>query len=191
MKTKLTATFSILLIALMITGIGYALWDKNLHINGTVNTGKLDVIVISVASDDAPGHDPVPPGTVPGNDPDYTKDVAWTEAFVDVTNDPTMETIRIIIHDAYPCYHVAVHFTVKNVGTVAVKYQGVTTTAPECIDVDAGDSFGEQIEPYPQTPWHKDYTILIHVLQCARPGTTYDFTVAYQFVQWNEYVPPK
>jgi hypothetical protein len=191
MKTKLTALFSALLIALMITGISYALWDKHLTISGTVNTGTLDVKVLSVVSDDAAGHAPVSPATVPGNDPDYLKDVGWTEAYVDVVNDPTRETITIVLHDAYPCYHVAVHFTVENVGTVAVKYQSVSTTAPPYIDVDAGDSFGEQIDPYPHAPWHKDYTILIHVLQGALQGHTYTFTVDYRFVQWNEYVPPE
>ncbi|MEM3357309.1 MAG: hypothetical protein QW166_05735 [Candidatus Bathyarchaeia archaeon] len=196
MKTKLTATFSILLIALMITGIGYALWDKNLHIHGTVNTGKLDGIVTYWFSNDPPGTlDPRPEGaTYP------PKDVGETICTIDAKD---QEICYVTINHGYPSYNVHFSITIKNTGNVAWKIQGYTvdsTIVPENtwvkVDLDGDgkpdiefyitDSIGEQVEPGQS----KETSMDIHVLQTATPGSTYYFTFKIQLVQWNEYVPP-
>jgi hypothetical protein len=178
MNKRISTVFAILMIALTLVGISYACWNKTLTINGYVKTGKLDVQITSVGSDDPLGSD----------DPGYTKDVAFCNATIDREIDPTNETLKINITNAYPCYHVSVHFTVTNFGTVPVKYNGTTITGlPVCITVDPGNTEGEQIDPKPQVPYHKDYTIYIHVEQTAQNNTDYTFYISFLFVQWNEY----
>jgi hypothetical protein len=185
MNKKISVIFAILIIGLVLVGVSYACWLKTLTINGFVKTGKLDVQITSVGTDDEPNHMPDPgiPGAWVGNDPGYIKDVGSCFAYIDRVNDPTNETLQINITNAYPSYHCSVHFTVYNVGTVPVKYNGTTTTAPACIYIDAGNSEGEQIDPGD----HLDYTVFIHIEQCALEDTDYVFDVQYLFVQWNEY----
>jgi hypothetical protein len=187
---KISAIFAILIIALTLVGISYACWFKTLTINGYVKTGDLDVQITSVGTDDGPLHypDPDDPGIPYGNDPGYTKDVGCCYASIDRVVDPTNETLKINITNAYPCYHCSVHFTVSNLGTVPVKYNGTQIIgAPPCITIDPGNTEGEQIDPYPQVPWHKDYTIYIHIEQTAVQNTNYVFYIHFLFVQWNEY----
>jgi hypothetical protein len=197
MKTKLTAILSALMIALMMTGVSYALWSKNLTINGTVNTGKLDGKITYWFSNDPPGTiDPVPEGaTYP------PKDVGETICTID-KEDP--EICYVTINNAYPCYTVHYSITIKNTGNVAWMIQGYKaddTNVPENkwvqVDLDKDgkpdiefyvtDSIGEQVDP-----GHSVETSLdTHILQTATLGSTYHFIFTILLVQWNEYVPPK
>jgi len=197
MKTKVTAIFSVLMIALMMTGLSYALWDKNLHITGTVNTGKLDGIITYWFSNDPPGTpDPRPPGAT------YeSKNVGETICTID-EKDP--EICYVTINNAYPCYYVHYSITIKNTGNVAWMIQGYkagSTDVPENtwvqVDLDGDgkpdiefyitDSIGEQVDP-----GHPIETSLdTHILQTATPGSNYHFTFTILLVQWNEYVPPE
>jgi hypothetical protein len=190
MKTRLTAIFSVLLIVLMMTGIGYAMWDKNIHIRGTVNTGELDGIVSFWFSND-------PHGT---NDPDYTKDVGETTCTIDPV-DP--EICYVTMDKAYPSYHVHFSITILNTGNVAWMIQGYqidSTWLPENqwvkldlngdgkmdIEVFITDSLGEQVDPHQP----KETSLDIHVLQDTRPDSTYTFTWKFYLVQWNEFRLP-
>lgn len=196
MKTKVAAIFSALMIALMMTGVSYALWSKNLTINGTVNTGKLDGIITYWFSDDSPGTiDPRPPGaTYPA------KDVGETICTID-GKDP--EICYVTINNAYPCYTVHYSITIKNTGNVAWKIQGYTANSTNVpkerwvqVDLDGDgnpdiefyvtDSIGKQVDP-----GHSVETSLdTHILQTATPNSIYHFTFKILLVQWNEYVPP-
>jgi len=192
MNKKISTIFAILMIALTLVGVSYACWYKTLTINGDVNTGKLDVIITSVGTDDGPGHYPDEPGLPYGHDPGYTKDVACCVAIVDLVVDPTRETLKINITNGYPCYHCSVHFTVTNVGTVPVKYNGTKITgAPACIYLDPSDHEGEQLDTYNDPPHdihsHRDYTIYIHILQPALQDHNYVFYIKFLFVQWNDW----
>ena len=194
MNKKTSTVFAILMIALTLVGVTYACWNKTLTINGDVNTGKVDVIITSVGTDDEPGHVPhaLPPGAHTGNDPGYIKDVASCVATLDIQTDPSGETLKINITNGYPCYHCSVHFTVTNIGTVPVKYNGSEITgAPACIYLEPSDSEGEQLDTYNDPPNkiydHRDYTIYIHILQSASQDTDYVFYIKFLFVQWNEY----
>lgn len=178
---KLMVIPMLLVFALVMTGFAYAHWEKIITINGTVNTGILDLIIISAVSGD-------PSGTI---DPGKDKNVATTTVTIDPT-DP--EILIVTITNAYPSYFVFVHFTVRNVGTIPVKLQAIEVEAPECITVDAWDSIGEQIDPYawggPAYKYQKDNSMYVHVEQSAEQGTTYTFTAKFIYVNWNEYVPP-
>jgi len=177
---KLFATFAILIIALGIAGFAYAHWEKIITIDGTVDTGILDLIIVSAADDDT------------GIDPDYDKDVADTVITID-PEDP--QIAHITITNAYPSYHVYWHVTVRNVGTIPAKLKEIVIDNPnECLEVSAWDGLGEQLDPYswwdgdPSTLYkhQADYSGYIHVLQCAEQGATYTFTIELVFWNWNE-----
>jgi hypothetical protein len=203
MNKRISTIFAILIIALALVGVSYACWNKTLAINGYVNTGKLDVLVTSVGTDDEPLHYRHVPGHPDGDDPGlqnghpvyYSKDVGWCIAFLD-PSDPTGETLNITISNAYPSYYPSVHFTVSNYGTVPVKYNGskIISGNLSCLSIDTGNSLGEQIDPYPEyipasdITYHRDYTIHIHILQPALDNYhVYTFQVKLLFVQWNDY----
>jgi hypothetical protein len=165
------AIIATLLIALMVAGIAFAMWDKTIYLNGTVETGEVDLECVSVADDDN------------GIDPGKDKDVGDTTALIDPT-DP--QIIHVLITNGYPSYHVYVHCTILNTGTIPVKLQDIIhTSVPPELTVEASDSIGEQVDPGER----RDYTLYIHVEQNAAELATYYFTVELWFVQWNEYTP--
>jgi len=170
-----------LIIALVLIGFAYAHWEKIVTINGNVKTGKFDLVIVHVGDSDERGEP----------DPGKDKDVADTTVHIDPT-DPEKAIINIT--KAYPCYEVYVDVTVRNIGTIPARLKEFRTTAPTCINVTVWDGLGEQIDPYSWggtvDKYQKDYTIYIHVLQCAMPDTQYTFTVEIEFWNWNEVAPP-
>ena len=168
---KLTILPIILIMALVVIGFAYAHWQKIITINGNINTGTFDLIVMSASDDDD------------GIDPGKNKDVADTTVTID-PNDP--EKVIVTITNAYPSYEVYVHVTIRNIGTVPVKLKEIRTTAPDCIEVSAWNHITEQLEPYPDEPYQSDYSLSVHVEQCAEQDATYEFTVEFEFWNWNE-----
>jgi len=167
---KLGVISLVLVLALGVMGVGFALWDKTLYINGTVNTGEVNMEILSIASDDI------------GIDPGKDKDVGSTA----VSIDPGAQSATITVTNGYPCYHNYVHFTVHNNGTIPVKLNAINVTAPPEITVTGSDGIGEQIEPCT----NRDNTIYFHVEQEAEELAIYTFTVEFWYVQWNEFPYP-
>lgn len=172
-----------LVLALGTLGVGYAMWDKTLYIDGTVNTGEVNLEIVAISQDDAR----IDPGNLITGQP-KDKDVGWTEVQIDPNDN---QRAIVTVHNAYPCYENYIHFSVHNSGTVPVKLQNIVVTSPACIDVTAWNGIGEQIDPGPlnDPPAMADNTIWFHVLQCADELATYNFTVEFYYVQWNEYTP--
>jgi len=171
---KIFAMLIILMITLSIAGFTYAHWSKTVTVDGTIKSGKLNLIIVSAADDDS------------GIDPDYDKDVADTVIKID-PNDP--QIAHITITNAYPSYHVYWHVTIKNIGTIPAKLKEIIIDNPNpntCLEVKAWDHIYEQLDPYPTEPYQSDYSGSIHVLQCAEQGATYTFTVQFVFWNWNE-----
>jgi hypothetical protein len=161
----------VLVLAVGALGVSYALWSDSLFLEGTVETGEVEVCIVSIASDDV------------GIDPGHNKDVGWVETQIVDCN-----TATITIHDGYPCYETYIHFTSAIGGTIPVILEEINITNPgdPCITVDAWDSLGEQRHPGERA----DNTIYVHVEQCADQGATYTFTVEFYYVQYNESIFP-
>ena len=165
---KLMVIPMLLIFTLAITGVTYAHWDKIVTISGTIETGNLDLIIVSAADDDT------------GIDPGKDKDVADTVITID-PNDPKKAIITIT--NAYPSYYVYWHITIENVGTIPAKLKAIIIENPyECLEVNAWDGLGEQLDPGDKG----DYSGYVHVKQCAEQGATYTFTVKFEFWNWNE-----
>jgi len=162
-----------LVLALGVMGVGFALWDKTVYIEGTVNTGEVNMEVLSAASDD-------PSGSI---DPGKDKDVGMTTAQINEDK----QRVTVTVTNGYPCYEVYLHFSVQNVGTVPVRLQAINViNLNPCITVEAWDGLGEQLEPGDR----RDNSMRIHVEQCADELATYTFTVEFYYVQYNEYEEP-
>lgn len=169
-----------LALALALTGIGtaYALWDKNLDIYGTVHTGEVNMEIVSAASDD--------PGVTIDRNPFGIPDPKHVGA-TEVVILPSAQELEVTVTNAYPYYEAYVHFTAVNTGTVPVKLNAILIDNPNpCITVDAWNGIGEQVDP--GRP--KDNTMYVRVEQCAEELAQYTFTVAFWYVQWNEYPQP-
>jgi hypothetical protein len=176
MKTKMAAIFAVLMIALMVSGIGYACWYKYITLNGYVTTGKFDAefqtwgISWNATYD---GGTPVP-------------DDKKTNITVDAHRMMDPEQFFINITGLYPSITINVYFNITNTGTVpwivnstsvtpTGVFNGTVTLTPDIrgIQVDAG----------------KELTavITVHMDEDAIQQYTYEFTMSILVVQWNEY----
>ena len=157
-------------LALGSMGVGYALWSDSLYLEGTINTGEVDICIISVADDDS-SHQNLDP-------PLYWKDVATTQTTIVDCYHAT-----VTVTNAYPCYENFVHFTTEVRGTVPVILEDIIVTSSDpCIEVDAWNGIGEQRHPGSRA----DNTLWFHVLQCADQNATYTFDVEFVYYQYNE-----
>jgi len=171
MKTKMIGIFAALMIALMLVGVSYAMWEKTITITGTVNTGKVDVVFcdVAVSSDE---------GKVVSS---------WT---ID-SSDP--ENIIVTIDNAYPCIWYTIDADINNVGTIPVIIESIGVTGlPGYAEYKlSGAIVGTEIEQPGSLigPDHVHFDIGIHLLNS--PMTPMDgsftFTVSIHCVQYNEY----
>jgi len=179
MKTKMIGIFAVLMIALMLVGVSYALWDKHITINGTVNIGTLDAIFDGPYPWSATydGGTPVPPAKLTGIT--VTVDTAPHAA----------ETLVVIIDGLYPCITIHIDYNIRNTGTTpwivndisvdTSSFPGTVTVTPPSLvgtQVDAGGSIPADLE--------------VHITNAAAQSSTYHFTVTIHVVQWNEYPQP-
>jgi hypothetical protein len=161
----------------MFAGISYALWDKIITINGTVNTGTLDAIFEGPYTWSATynGGQSVPAEKLTG----ITVDVGTAP------DDP--ETLLVTIDGLYPCITIHINYKIANTGTTpwivndvsvspAAGFPGTVTVTPATLvgtQVDAGISIPADLE--------------VHITNDAAQTSTYTFSVTIHVVQWNEY----
>ncbi|MEM3623381.1 MAG: hypothetical protein QXR76_06410 [Candidatus Bathyarchaeia archaeon] len=176
MKNKMVGISAVLLIALMLAGVSYALWSKYIYIDGTVHTGTLDAIFEGPFT-----------WTATYNDSQSVPQEKLTGITVTVNtaeNDP--ETLLVTIDGLYPCITIHINYNITNTGTtpwvvndVSVSPQGfpgtVTVTPSNLVgtQVDAGKSIAADLE--------------VHLTNDAAQNTEYTFSVTIHVVQWNEY----
>jgi len=156
-----------LVLALGALGVGFAMWDKTLYIDGTVNTGEVNAIFTTASCTEDP--------EVEGKDVGSCSLTGIGE-----------QTLNITVTNGYPCYGVTVNFTIDNVGTIPVKIQSFKVTNPDPTAVTVtwvSPAIGTQIEPQGDVPG----SIYIHVEQEADELATYTFSAKILLVQWNEY----
>lgn len=183
---KTSTLFVALMLTMLTIGMSYALWDKTLYIDGTINTGEVNAVWIGAFNFDQ-GLDPNCDGSF------KDKDVGSTT----VTGVGT-QTLTVTIINGYPCYFNDIQIEYENTGTIPVKVQKITITpidftlASGCGENDGEvwvaviNGIGTQLHPGDQA----GSSFKVHVEQMAEELATYTFTVGIQLVQWNEYVAP-
>jgi hypothetical protein len=172
MKTKMAVAFAALMIALMVAGLAYAMWDKYLYIYGTVYTGEVNAEFSDCWCSDT------------GIDPGYDKDVGSCDCVIE-PEDP--QVLGVYIYNGYPSYSCDIYYTIDNTGTIPVKIQDIFLggVPPEITVSLTGAGIGTQIEPGE----YAECDIHVHVEQIADELATYYFDIEIYLVQWNEYIP--
>ncbi|GAG45065.1 unnamed protein product, partial [marine sediment metagenome] len=146
----------VLIMSLAALGVAYGLWAETLHIEGTVNTGTLDLewLVDESSCDDT------------GIDPGYGKDVGS----VSLAPGPTADVLLLTVHNAYPSYSLACSLTYVNSGSIPVKVRQIITSYPsDKLTVSYSNGSIVQIEPGQE----KTCTVDIHLKQQAEAGVSY------------------
>jgi hypothetical protein len=148
-----------LLLALCVTGIGYAAWTDEVSLQGTAKIGFIGV--------------ELSPGAC--SDPEISCSVS----------DPHTLAVNLTNPQAgnYTC-----GFTITNTGTLPIKIQSIVTSdLPAGVMVSvSGVTEGTQIEQAGVDPDSFDGSVIVTV-QASCEGS-FSFSVAFSFVQWNIYI---
>lgn len=154
----------VLVLAMGIMGVGYAMWSDSLYLDGTVHTGDIG---LEWSQGD-------PFDTEPAD-----KDVSWGECYIDG------ETLYITIYNAYPSIDYIFPIDLHGLGSVPVHtgmtivggnidYSWVTMPAWGGLQIHQSEMlFGD---------------IVIHLDNTASENTTYTMQVQLDYWQYNE--PP-
>jgi hypothetical protein len=175
METKMTAIFAVLMIALMLAGVSYALWSKTLYIDGTVHAGNVNAEIIAGSSWDTE---------------ESGKDVSSISCYVDTGTGHLIVTVT----NAYPCIDYYQAFSIHCTGSIPVKVQSITVTG----NTIPASGVAEIIPDPNQNPdiavglqlEQNDYAygvVHVHLDNHAVQGATYTFNFEILLVQWNEY----
>jgi hypothetical protein len=177
MKNKMIGIAAVLLFALMLAGVSYALWSKTIYINGYVYTGDVDAEFEGAYDWEA--YDETG-AVIPPEKKTFTVDV-YTDYWT-----PDAQQLYVDIYDLYPCITVHINYTIRNTGTIPwIVNSTIIDTAdfPGTVTVTPPGLIGTQVEP--------DGTINgdleVHITNAALEQTGYSFTVSIVVVQWNEY----
>jgi predicted ribosomally synthesized peptide with SipW-like signal peptide len=112
--------FLVLVIALAAIGVGYALWSETLTIQGTVQTGEVDVEFSQYPVEECIDIQGVLTCPEPPEKADAANcTVAWSNTSTD-PNDNGANLLQITVTGMYPSYHCKVGFDVTSTGNVPV-----------------------------------------------------------------------
>ena len=168
---RIGAICLVLVLCLAVIGVGYGHWTETLNIDGTVETGEVDVEFLNAVADDNEGPlglDDVGITTVELSDTDGDGDFNW---------------MAVSLSEGYFCYVGIVSFDVHNNGTVPVKVTVIDITEPVGGEVEvslSGLAVGDVIDPSQSVAC----TLTAHI---AANGTGQgDFYVDIEVVNWNE-----
>ncbi len=194
----------VLILALGLIGGAYAAWTNQLVVNGTVATGNIDVVFTKATSDDPSGQESADPGQPEGKDVASTDVEVWEGG----------KGLTVTVNNAYPGYVSRIDYEVTNNGTVPVKLQSkkITVSDEDALEVENWGIYcfkcwnwiwkctcGHQADPPANlleigSQIHQGDTYkgsIGHVVtDNALQGSTYTYTIEYDFVQWNKYVEP-
>ena len=147
-----------LLLALCVTGVGYAAWTDEVYIVGTVGMGYIGVVL--------------------------NPDVCSSPVTCSVSSPHTLHvTFSNPQAGNYTC-----SFTIMNTGTIPVKIQSIDTSGvPNGVVVSVtGVMKGTQIEQDGVHPDSFDGAVMVTVEESC--GGTFSLNVTFSFVQWNMYI---
>ena len=193
-----------LVLALGTLGVAYAAWTDTIFINGTVNTGSVDIAIVNLSSTwvyKVPGAPPeivVVHGWVPAP-PAGSELIASAVAYSTVDDEVT-----ITINNAFPCVDLTADILVKYEGTIPVKVDAVLTSwsgdAALLAQYAVVSFYWSDVNGTPVAPitgvvqMHEgNYVLAVMSLHLPQDNTlmnkTCTFTAQINATQWNEYPP--
>ncbi len=169
MKSKASALFAVVLIALAVLGFSYAWWTETLTISGTITTGELDVEFT---------------GAYTSTCSDYMTCTVNFEGGGEA--DPTpgdLSKMTVTVNNGYPSGWCNITFTIRNCGTIPAKVKAINISPVSGLEISMeGLSVGTQINPNGTV----SPALKIHVAEGAAENSQYTFTVTIEFDQWNK-----
>ena len=184
---KAMGMFAALLIALGMSGVGYACWSQTIFIEGSVETGEVCVGWLDVDCYD---------------DEYLGKDVAWCDCWLEGVKgehngDNIYETLVIELNNVYPSYEAWIEVDIANGGTIPVNLVSF-----DIHPIDDPDNLVKHVYWYiydwdwPYCPQIDPCNIVtayihIHILEyvddqlCPQDATA-TFEGELVFNQWNE-----
>lgn len=158
--------FLALLVALVLTGFGYAGWTDRIIIEGMVNTGTWGAEL----SDDVNCY------TVPVSD--------------NISCEPDGNVLGVAITSAHVGVHYYCEFVLNNPGTIPVKVQGIVVDPSppasgvevEVTDLTGGDLVGIQIDGGQAVAGK----VHVYLSDDTSQGMDFDFTVTFSCVIWDQ-----
>lgn len=117
MKKRSKILVLILVLAFALTGVGYAAWTDQLNINGTVETGNLDVDFVSAVVD-LPCLPPITLCPAIAADKYVTKEIEYVDE----------DTCKVTIGNLYPGARVWFDVIQQNKGSIPVKFDSAEIT---------------------------------------------------------------
>jgi len=193
MKTKMTALFATLMIALMVAGFAYAHWSKVVTITGTVTTGKLH-LTPSFHVDGIEGTE----GWLPEPEGKHVSYINWTIEG---------NTLTITINNTHPCLTIAGYIDIHNDGTIPAGLKHIEwdstpylrTEEPEPDIIELYDDTVNETYPIAIVGVGGNYTTFqidpcetvylyfkLHFEEALPQGSTYTFTGKFEYWNWNE-----
>jgi len=158
----------VLMLCLAAIGVGYGHWSQTLNIDGTVDTGELDIEFLNcVTGDNETGGD--------------VGEMSVLE--VDTDGDLDIDKLIVTLDYGYFCYEGYVIFDVHNNGSVPEEVVAVTITEPIGGEVDvslSGIAVGSQLSPGQSVPC----VLSAHVT--SNVSGTYSFSVVIEAWNWNQ-----
>jgi hypothetical protein len=154
----------------------------------------------------------IQPGMDPSTIHQLDKNIGWTDVVQTDQYD-----LSVTLNNVYPCYYNAIDMHMYNCGTVPVKivqpvltyidpHTGASVSTPviagSVMDIPGFDQYGgisnvieiRWMNQLTGTQWEPGQEVEvswgIHVLQAAKQGFNYSFSISTEAVQWNEYPPP-
>jgi len=202
-----------LVLALGVLGVGYAMWDETLAVEGIVHTGEVSAVWTEAFSNDDglvsnPAKDADDGGLDPrdywvaNGTPRYDKDAAMC-----IVEGSGTQEMRVTLANAYPSYHPTVIFSIDNTGTIPVKLQAMEYSVDDGTTWNSwngtikitvklfglkvvisvlhclGVHVGDQIEPGGSAQGQ----LAMHIEQESEEGASGSFRVRFNLVQWNEF----
>lgn len=185
MTKRLPLAFLAILLIVLLAGLGvaYGLWSETLTIEGTVNTGEVDVGFSGpwVAEwVEVNGMPQLEPKSKDGAAECYAKAIDS-----DLTSDGK-ETIEVTVTGAYPSYHCWVKFDISNLGTVPVHISKPKPGMGTPSWVKASACYPEWYQLHAKESAYA--SILIHFTNDDKVNENdkYTFTFTIEARQWNE-----
>jgi hypothetical protein len=182
--------FLVLVIALAVLGVGYALWSETLSISGTVTTGEVDVEFSQGPVKECVDIN----GVLTCPEPPEKADVAnctveWLGPDGDSEGDDGSDQLLVTVTGMYPSYHCKVSFDVTSTGNVPVHVwlPEPTDDNPEWVATDFETCYEDGVQLH-QNDSTGDCTIDIHFTNDQAPpeGSTHTFGWTILATQYNE-----
>jgi hypothetical protein len=189
--------FMILVIALAVLGVGYALWSETLTISGTVSTGEVDVEFSMHDPEECVDVNGVEECPVRGEKADAADCMAvFSGPDNDSNDDDGPDLLTVTVTGMYPSYHCKVSFDVTSTGNVPVHvWQPVPTgDIPEWIATDFEECYEDGVQLHQGEGENSTgyCTIDIHFTNADEvPENSGPITFGWEILatQWNEDPP--